>query len=62
MNHVNKVMIPVEIQNIRTAASFVEWTCKKMILEIEKRLESDIKARHSQISNAIERLLDNVDR
>jgi hypothetical protein len=33
-----------------------------MIKEVEKRLESDVKARHSQISNAIEKLLDNVDK
>lgn len=62
MNHVNKVKIPIEVQNIRTASSFVEWSYKKMIAEIEKRLENDIKARHSQISNSIERLLDNVDK
>lgn len=62
MNHVNKVKIPIEVQNIRTSSSFVEWSYKKMINEIEKRLENDIKARHSQISNSIERLLDNVDK
>jgi nucleosome binding factor SPN SPT16 subunit len=62
MNHVNKSKIPAEIQNIRTASSFVEWSCTRMIKEVEKRLESDVKARHSQISNAIEKLLDNVDK
>lgn len=62
MNHVNKVKIQAEIKNIRTASSFVEWSCRKMIQEVEKRLESDIKARHSQISNSIERLLDNLDK
>jgi len=62
MNHVNKVKIPAEVQNIRLASSFVEWSCKRMIGEVEKRLESDIKARHFQISNAIEKLLDNQDK
>lgn len=62
MNQVNKVKIPAEIKNIRTASSFVEWSCKKMIQEVEKRLESDVKARHSQISGSIERLLDNLDK
>jgi len=62
MNHVNKVKIPAEVQNIRTAASFVEWSCKKMITEVEKCLENDIKVRHSKISNTIERLLDNPDK
>lgn len=61
MNHVNKLKIPAEVQNIRTASSFVVWSCSRMIKEVEKRLVSDIKARHSQISNAIEKLLDKVD-
>jgi len=56
------VKIPAEVQNIRTAASFVEWSCKKMITEVEKCLENDIKVRHSKISNTIERLLDNPDK
>ena len=62
MNQAHQVKIPVEIKNSKIAASFVEWSMKKMIKEIEYVIESDISIKHSKIAGNIERLLDNPDK
>ena len=42
MNQVNKVKIAPEIANIKTAASFTDWSFKKVIKEVEDCIEGDI--------------------
>ena len=62
MNKVNKVKIEPELLNMKVAASFTEWSFKKIIREIEDCIEGDIKMKHSKIAGNIEKMLDNSEK
>ena len=62
MNKVNKTKIEPEIANLKTAASFTEWSFKKVIRELEDCIEGDIKMKHKKIAANVERLLDNPEK
>ena len=62
MNKVNRTKIAPEIKNLKVAASFTEWSFKKLIGELEDCIEGDIKIKHKKIAGNIERMLDNPDK
>ena len=62
MNLAHKTKIEPEIANTKIAASFVEWSMKKMIKEIEYCIEGDIQIKHSKIAGNVERMLDNEEK
>jgi len=62
MDKVNKVKIPAEIANLKIAASFTEWSFKRVIKELEDCIEGDIQLKHRKIAGNVERILDNPDR
>jgi len=47
---------------LKTAASFVEWSFRKVNKEIENVIEGDIVIKHSKISGSVENMLDNPDK
>lgn len=47
---------------MKTAASFVEWSFRKVNKEIENVIEGDIVIKHSKISGSVENMLDNPDK
>ena len=58
MGFVNKVKIDEELQNIKVASAFVEFSLRRMTKELKNCIEGDIKLRHNRISNNIEVMLD----
>jgi len=62
MNKVNKTKIEPEIANLKIAASFTEWSFKKVIRELEGCIEGDIKIKHKKLAGNVERTLDNPDK
>jgi nucleosome binding factor SPN SPT16 subunit len=62
MNKVNCVKIAPELENLKTAASFTEWSMRKIIKELEDCIERDIKMKHNKLAGNVERLLDNPDK
>jgi len=61
MDKVHMVKIESEIENMRVAAKFLEWTFKNVVNEIEDIVEVDKKIKHSQISNKVEKMLEKDD-
>jgi len=51
MNKVNKVKIQPELDNLRVAASFTDWSFKKVIKELEDSIEEDKPVKHKKIAN-----------
>ena len=62
MNKVNKVKIQPEIENIKIASAFTEWSFKKVIRELEDCIEGDIQIKHKKLAGNVERLLENADK
>jgi nucleosome binding factor SPN SPT16 subunit len=58
MNKVNKIKIGPEISNLKVAASFTEWSFKKVIKELEESIEGDITIKHKRIASNLEKILD----
>ena len=57
MDRVNKVKIEEEIDNIKIAANFTEWSFKKLIAELENCIDKDAAVKHKKIAQNIEKLL-----
>ena len=58
----HKIKLATEISNLKTAASFVEWSFRKVNKEIENVIEGDIVIKHSKISGSVEHMLENPDK
>mmetsp|Transcript_1813 Transcript_1813/g.2416 ORF Transcript_1813/g.2416 Transcript_1813/m.2416 type:complete len:183 (-) Transcript_1813:2052-2600(-) len=56
VSEINAVKIPCEIRNLKTTASFVEWSTRKLIKELEGYAEGDMQIKHSHIASIIERI------
>lgn len=62
MDRVNRVKIYEEIQNVKIAARFTEWSFKKLIGELEDCMQNDIKVKHRKIGGNFEKLLDSPEK
>ena len=62
MHKVNRVKIYEEIQNVKIAARFTEWSFKKLIGELEDCMQNDIKVKHRKIGGNFEKLLDSPEK
>ena len=62
MDKVNRVKIYEEIQNVKIAARFTEWSFKKLIGELEDCMQNDIKVKHRKIGGNFEKLLDSPEK
>ena len=58
MNKVNKIKIEPELANLKIAATFTEWSFKKVIKELEDSIEGDITIKHKKISANLDKTLD----
>lgn len=50
MDKVNKVKISEELENIKVAANFTEWSFKKLIAELENCIDKDAAVKHKKIA------------
>ena len=62
MDRVNRVKIFEEIKNVKIAASFTEWSFKKLMRELEDCIENDTKVKHRKIGGNFEKLLDSPEK
>lgn len=62
MNVVHKVKIDKEVQNVKVAAAFTEWTFKKIVGEIESVVDGDINIKQRKIAGNVERVIENNDK
>ena len=62
MARVSKVKIPEEIENMRCASHFVEFSLKRLIKEVEDNIDGAIYSKHSKLATIIERIVDIPDR
>ena len=58
MNKVNRIKIEPEIKSMKVAASFTEWTFKKVIREIEDAIEQEAAVKHRKIANNADKRLE----
>mmetsp|Transcript_39635 Transcript_39635/g.38175 ORF Transcript_39635/g.38175 Transcript_39635/m.38175 type:complete len:155 (+) Transcript_39635:450-914(+) len=58
MNRVNMVKLEGERQNMEMAASFVTWTAKEIVNEIEDILDGEKQVKHINIQKKIEGFLE----
>ena len=62
MDRVNRVKIYEEIQNVKIAARFTEWSFKRLIGDLEDCMQNDIKVKHRKIGTNFEKLLDSPEK
>lgn len=62
MDRVNKTKIFEEIQNLKIAGSFTEWSFRKLIKELEENMQNDVKVKHRKIGSNFEKLLDSPEK
>jgi Xaa-Pro aminopeptidase len=58
IDQANSVKTPSELQNIKIASEFTEWTFNKIIEEVEAIFEYDKQVKHSHIQKKIESCLE----
>jgi nucleosome binding factor SPN SPT16 subunit len=58
MSRVNKIKIEPEIKSMKVAASFTEWTFKKVIREIEDAIEQEAAVKHRKVANNADKRLE----
>jgi hypothetical protein len=49
MDKVHQVKIEAELKNMKIAASFVEWTFKNIVNEVEDIIDGEKQVKHSHI-------------
>jgi hypothetical protein len=53
--------IDSELKNMKIAASFVEWTFKNIVNEVEDIIDGEKQVKHSHIQKKIEGMLEKED-